>query len=199
MATLADDVLDGAVQCLPSLDHMAIAARSGAALAIGQRVLPKAVEDALGGLDWEAIDDVELTLDLPVGVDTLALNLAVSGYPSAAAHALAEDILALAMVQARATGSNALSMRLQVVETDSCRKFHADYVTRRLLTTYAGQATQWCHADKPDRIEQLSAGDVAIFTGRVMIDPPVVLHRSPPIEAAGELRLLLVIDPAARD
>ena len=32
---------------------------------------------------------------------------------------------------------------LEVVRTDSCRKFHADYVTARLITTYLGEGTQW--------------------------------------------------------
>ena len=34
-------------------------------------------------------------------------------------------------------------LRLEVVRTDSCRKFHADYVTARLITTYAGEGTDW--------------------------------------------------------
>ena len=42
----------------------------------------------------------------------------------------------------------------------------------------------------------MPTGAVAVFKGRMLLDPPTVLHRSPPITASGERRLLLAIDPA---
>ena len=44
-------------------------------------------------------------------------------------------------------------------------------------------------------VAQMRAGEVAIFKGRMLLDDPPVLHRSPPIAATGEQRLLLVLDP----
>ena len=87
-----------------------------------------------------------------------------------------------------------MAVRLDVVDTDACRRFHADYVPLRLLCTYVGPGTQWHRCDRADRVEQLAAGEVAIFKGRDALDPPVLLHRSPPISRTGERRLLLVLD-----
>lgn len=91
-------------------------------------------------------------------------------------------------------GVGAVTVRLAPVVTNSCRRFHADYLTVRMLTTYVGQATQWVYADTPEDVRQLAAGDVALFKGRVLAGPPPILQRSPPIEGTGEHRLLLVID-----
>ena len=71
----------------------------------------------------------------------------------------------------------------------------ADYVTLRLLCTYAGPGTQWCRAAAPDAIYEVPTGAVGVFKGRMLLDPPTVLHRSPPIAATGGQRLILVIDP----
>jgi hypothetical protein len=38
-------------------------------------------------------------------------------------------------------------------------------------------------------------GAVGVFKGRLLLDPPTILHRSPPISATGERRLVLAIDP----
>ena len=92
-----------------------------------------------------------------------------------------------------------MAIRLEVVDTDACRRFHTDYTTLRLLTTYRGQATQWIRVGSPDRIEQMAAGEIGIFKGRRLLDDPPILHRSPPIGDRGESRLLLVIDPVIAD
>jgi len=99
---------------------------------------------------------------------------------------------------------NDVRVRLEVVETDACRKFHADYVKVRTITTYLGQGTQWIEATTPDQaglpvgpsIQQIAVGAVAMFKGRLWQENPVILHRSPPIEGQREQRLVLVIDSA---
>lgn len=67
-------------------------------------------------------------------------------------------------------------------------------MTLRLLVTYAGPGTEWRVGDD-GAINGLQAGDVAILKGRLLLDPPVVLHRSPPIAGCGIERVLLAIDP----
>jgi hypothetical protein len=110
---------------------------------------------------------------------------------------LAEHFAALA-------STRAVEVRLSVVETNSCRKFHADWVTMRLITTYTGAGTQWvtpadaeriAAGQEPLAIHALAPGDVGIFRGRLAAGRPAV-HRSPPIAGTGIRRLLLVIDPA---
>lgn len=144
-------------------------------------------------LDLDTIDD--LSFNLAPGDDP-SDTLTAAGYRAPVAHDLAADIAMLAARHRRLTGSHASRVRLDVIETDACRRFHADYVTLRLLCTYVGAGTQWCWADAPEAIHDLAPGTVGLFKGRVLMEDPTILHRSPPIAATGEQRLLLVIDPA---
>ncbi len=171
----------------------------GVALALWARRLPVPLAEAIGAVDLAAVDDLELTVDLPTSVSALAASLVVSGHAAPVARLLAGDILELTNRHAVICGQARVVIRLEVVDTDACRRFHTDYVTLRLLTTYRGQATQWIRVGSPDRIEQMAAGEVGIFKGRRLLDDPPILHRSPPIGDHGESRLLLVIDPLTAD
>lgn len=117
---------------------------------------------------------------------------------------------------------SALTCRAQVkacfgvVETNACRKLHADWVPLRLLCTYAGPGTEWvpdAAVRREAMVEPLpcpDAANAAIVPGegairRARVGDVVVMkgetypgnaghgavHRSPPIEAAGERRLVL--------
>lgn len=174
-------------------EGLARIAAPDAALAIWTRRLPPPFQATLAALDLDRLDDV--VIDLDAGAPIRAA-LADAGYPDDAAAMLAADIDRLAQVQARLTAADRLTVKLEVIETDACRRFHADYVTLRLLCTYIGPATQWCHVDAPATIHALATGEVGVFKGRLSLDPPPILHRSPPILATGGRRLMLVIDPA---
>ncbi len=166
-------------------------AHPAVALAIWERDLPPGLHDAVASLDFDEVDDVAIELGVDDAPDDA---LRAAGYPDALVASIAADIAMLAQHHATLTGADRLSVRLEVVETDACRRFHADYVTLRLLCTYAGPGTQWHPVAEPEAIGQVSTGAVAVFKGRKLLDPPTVLHRSPPIVASGERRLMLVID-----
>lgn len=168
-------------------------AHADAALAIWARDLPAGLGDTLASLDLDEIDDVAITVAADGSLDE-ALNAA--GYSDAVAAPIAADIVSLARHHAALTGTGRLSLRLEVVETDACRRFHADYVTLRMICTYVGPGTQWHRGAEPDVVGTVPTGAVAVFKGRMLLDPPTVLHRSPPIMASGERRLMLVVDPA---
>lgn len=172
-----------------SLDAIA---RPGAALAIWWRPLPDALRAALAALDLDTVDDVSLHLAADEPIDGA---LTEAGYPGPVAALLAGDIGLLVRRHAALTGEDRLRLRLEVIETDACRRFHADYVTLRLLCSYVGPGTQWCRADAADAICEVPTGAVGVFKGRELLDPPTVLHRSPPIVASGRRRLVLTIDP----
>ncbi len=183
-------------RCDPTV--LETAAQPSVHLTVWHRRLPDAL-GWLGSLDWSAIDDCQRTSRVDVLAVTIADALAAAGYPyGARGTALCDEIVGLARHFAGALKLDAVTVRLEVIETDACRKFHADYVTARLLCTLVGQGTQWRYgpdmADTP--IRQLRTGDVAIFKGRLATDAPAILHRSPPILDSGETRLLLAIDPA---
>jgi hypothetical protein len=139
----------------------------------------------------------------------LARELRKGGFAGdAALHAaLIEDATCLAQAFCAAMDLATFELRLEVVRTDSCRKFHADYVTARLITTYVGEGTDWldeadaarvAHGETPRQVGRLANFDVGLFKGKLATDRPAI-HRSPPIAGtAGGARLLLVLNPASR-
>ncbi|WP_439533170.1 DUF1826 domain-containing protein [Polymorphobacter sp.] len=124
----------------------------------------------------------------------LVAAMQAAGWP--ALPALSDDVAALAGHFAGVMGAERLSVRLEIVTGDACRKFHADYVTARLISSYAGPGSEWLDDAEPNaRVRRLAAGDVALFKGRLWSETPVI-HRSPPIAGTGQRRLVLVIDVA---
>jgi hypothetical protein len=114
---------------------------------------------------------------------------------------LEEDILDLAERFADVMGARYLRLRLDVISTNACRKFHRDAVTARLICTYRGSATQIGNASNgrdPKIIKQIPSGTPILLRGTLWPEHSYshLVHRSPPIEGTGENRLLLVIDTA---
>jgi hypothetical protein len=137
----------------------------------------------------------------------LLAALAANGFGAPALHALlAADVAAVAGLFCTAMRLARFELRLEVVRTDSCRKFHADYVTARLITTYVGDGTDWLDdadaarvaaGQEPRRINRMNAFDIGLFKGKLATERPAI-HRSPPIGDSGAARLLLVLNPAQR-
>lgn len=174
-------------------------ARPEVHLAVWTRPLPAALA-WLSALDFTKIDDLDFETSLDAAEAEIAEGLAEAGYPAGdRADALLDEILGHACRFAAIQRLDAVTIRLEVIETDACRKFHADHVPARLLTTLVGSGTQWIHgvADPDMPVRQLRTGDVGIFKGRLGANPVGILHRSPPILGTGETRLLLAIDPVA--
>jgi hypothetical protein len=136
----------------------------------------------------------------------LAEALDEGGYGARALHAaLIADAALLAEHFCTALSLARLEVRLELVATDSCRKFHADYVSARLITTYVGPGTDWldtaeaealARGESPRRINRMATGDVGLFKGKLATLHPAI-HRSPPISHTGEKRLLLVLNPVS--
>ena len=165
----------------------------------------RTAEPALRALLEASPKDVRFDAPLSDFEARLTEELAQAGYPDTDERsALIEDIVALADRYGAIMELDALSVRLAIVTTDSCRKFHADYVKARLITTYVGTGTQWIDAEDaarvaedaaPQNIKTLAAGDVGLFKGKLWTQSPAI-HRSPPITGTGERRVMLVLDPA---
>lgn len=116
---------------------------------------------------------------------------------------LAEDAGALAAICAEILDSPFLGIRLDVIDTDACRRFHMDRVRARLLCTYRGSGTEYGLAGPggtdPARPERLGRAEAGLFRGSlwpagISGTGPCLVHRSPPIAGSGETRLLLVLD-----
>lgn len=113
---------------------------------------------------------------------------------------LEADIKGLAQTFAKLMSVKFLRMRLDVVTTNACRKFHIDAINARLICTYRGTGTQYGYTDdgsEPQHIHTVATGDPILLRGTAAaIRPPEgLLHRSPPIEGTDETRLLLVLNP----
>lgn len=134
-----------------------------------------------------------------------------------------QDVPELARRIALYTHRKHVRVRFDVVRTDSCRKFHQDYVALRLLVTYAGAGTEWVEnpnvvrselgrvdvplleantriVPDPSTIKRAAVGDVLILKGASFSrnEHNGAVHRSPPIEQeAGHARLVLRIDVAS--
>lgn len=115
---------------------------------------------------------------------------------------LLDDISALAAIFSHTLETPYLRLRLDVVTTNACRKFHVDAVTARLVCTYRGTGTQYgvsTDGTDPDQIVTVPTGAPILLRGTAWPETPLsgLLHRSPPIEGSGETRLLLVLDPVS--
>lgn len=93
-----------------------------------------------------------------------------------------------------------LRLRLDVVITNACRKFHVDAIKARLVCTYRGTGTQYgCARDgaDPEHIVTTPTGAPILLRGSLWPETPKsgLVHRSPPIEGTGETRLMVVLDP----
>ncbi|SER88709.1 Protein of unknown function [Tranquillimonas rosea] len=112
---------------------------------------------------------------------------------------LLDDIAALAEMFANVTGSRWLRLRLDIVATNACRRFHVDRISARLICTYRGTGTQYGTTEDgdPEVIHTVATGAPFVMRGTLWkpSPDPGLVHRSPPIEGTGETRLMLVLDP----
>lgn len=166
-------------------------------LALWQRPLPDALA-GLAALNWDDIDDIDEDIAVEALAATVPALIADSGY-GALAPPLSREIVALGQQFGTIMGCAIVRLRLEVIETDACRKFHADNVTARLLMPLVGPGTQWRQAGGEGPIEALRPGDVGIFKGKLWAEEPLILHRSPPVADTGETRLLLAFNPRDED
>ena len=175
--------------------------RPGNAATIWRRQTPPQIQTWLDGLDPE---------DLPYGREIVPSNAVAktaqafcdnSGMPKGSEREwLLNDITSLANIFSDLMQAKFLRLRLDVVTTNACRKFHIDAITSRLVCTYRGTGTQYgvsSDGNDPKRVFTVQTGAPILLRGTLWPEQPPsgLLHRSPPIEGTGETRLVLVLDP----
>ena len=118
----------------------------------------------------------------------------------------------LAEMMACLFGTAGVGLRVTALEKPMCPRFHVDRIPVRMLCTYGGPGSQWLPAPSvptgllvpgvdqegryaADSVQQLQAGQVALFKGDTWRDNPGsgVVHRSPPV-SPGQQRLLVTLD-----
>ncbi|MEM9636545.1 MAG: DUF1826 domain-containing protein [Pseudomonadota bacterium] len=173
----------------------------GCAAAIWRRQTPPEVQKWLDTLDPTMLPRGRVILPTDAVSDTLGHLCDVSALPEGPERDwLCDDIASLANMFAGLMQTRYLRLRLDVVTTNACRKFHIDAIMARLVCTYRGTGTQYgvsTDGTDPKRVFTVQTGAPILLRGTLWpAEPPSgLLHRSPPIEGTGETRLVLVVDP----
>lgn len=173
----------------------------GCAAVIWRRQLSPGFQSWLDGLAPEVLPRGRVILRPEAVRDVVAEVCNAGGTPHGSERdLLVEDVAALADIFASIMRARWLRLRLDVVTTNACRRFHIDAVTARLVCTYRGSGTQYgisTDGVEPRRIFSVPTGGPIVLRGTLWPEGPRsgLLHRSPPIEGKGETRLVLVLDP----
>lgn len=173
----------------------------GCAAAIWWRQTPPEVQSWLDGIDGKALPRARVILSPNAVGDAVQRLFDMANLPDGTERAwLQQDIVGLAEVFSDLMNARFLRLRLDVVTTNACRKFHVDAITARLVCTYRGTGTQYgvsSDGGDPRRVFTVQTGAPILLRGTLWpAKPPSgLLHRSPPIEGTGETRLVLVLDP----
>lgn len=107
---------------------------------------------------------------------------------------LAADIAAVARSFLAQFGAPGASLRIEVVTTNTCPKFHCDNIRVRVVTTYHGPGTEYVATAAPDDVRGAPTGALLFLKGhKHPTHTDAVLHRSPMVPP-GEKRLCVVLD-----
>lgn len=171
------------------------------------RVLDGAIAAALDAADPSTFP----TMDVSGPADRLWREILAAFAPGVLSASpllawLRADVLNLVALFTAAAAVECVRVHLQVVEDDMCPRFHVDQVGFRMVTTYRGPGTEWMAPRavaeaamgeplSPGAVRRMERGTVALMRGGRNATPerPGLLHRSPPIEGSGAIRLFLAI------
>lgn len=175
----------------------------GCAAAIWRRQTPPEIQNWLNKLDPDLLPRGRIVLHPNTVADTVGHLCAFAKTPTGPERDWFEaDVAALAERFSDLMLARFLRLRLDVVTTNACRKFHVDAINARLVCTYRGTGTQYgisTDGNDPRRVFTVQTGAPILLRGSLWPETPAsgLLHRSPPIEGTGETRLVLVLDPVS--
>ncbi|MEO0402769.1 MAG: DUF1826 domain-containing protein [Pseudomonadota bacterium] len=182
-------------------DDLSVIHKPGCAAAIWRRQPPVGFRNWINGLDPQQLPRARLLLHPDTVPEAIAQWCDSSNLDhSEERNWLEADVAELAKQFTALMDAPYLRLRMDVINTNACRKFHIDAIHARLICTYSGTGTQYgisTNGDEPTRVFTVPTGAPMILRGTLWpADPPAgLLHRSPPIAGTGETRLVLVIDP----
>ena len=96
---------------------------------------------------------------------------------------LIQDITRLSKLFSSLMNVDYIRLRMEVVSTNSCRKFHIDAVKSRLICTYRGQGTQYgksIDGNDPKQFNTTPTSSPILLRGTLWTEnnPIMILHRS---------------------
>ena len=205
MSVVRKIVKDGAigVSVTETAKGLSVFHRPGCAAAIWRRDPLPSFQTWIDGLDSNRLPRARLTLRPELVRSAMVELCEAAGTPAGPEKdRLVDDVAAMAILFADLMSSKWLRLRLDIVSTNACRKFHIDAVASRLVCTYRGTGTQYgisTDGSEPSRVFTVPTGAPILLRGTLWPETPKsgLLHRSPPIEGTGETRLVLVLEPVA--
>lgn len=183
----------------------------GVNLSIWQRPTQPLICRELSVLEARDLRDVRRpTSQRTLGQDINALLQQQGLEPAALKHWRA-DLLALGALFFDVAKGRDVHFRLFTTDQDDCRRFHVDRTFVRLLCTYQGPGTEWLANEQVDRVAQARCAPndaivrfgepsslepfwVAMLKGDPGNSGEGVVHRSPPVEGTGQIRVLFCLD-----
>lgn len=183
------------------VENLSVIQKPGCAAAIWRRQTPSGFQTWIDALATDDLPSARLILR-PTEVEAAVQQLCETAGIAESPHRdwLVQDVSDLAARFAGLMRAPYLRVRLDVIETNACRRFHIDAIMARLICTYRGTGTQYgisVDGAEPRRVFTVPTGSPMIMRGTQWPETPKsgLLHRSPPIEGTGETRLVLVLDP----
>lgn len=194
------------VAFVSDIESLDVIKRDTCQLAVWRRPRVPQLHRELANLGIDDLPDSRLVVSYD-GIPN-AIASAASKVPHAATRkALIDDVILLAQRFSRLVDAQAVHIRFDATERQTCPKFHRDYVRARLICTYRGPGTDWGVANTKATASmladagQLSPFDVAVFKGELWrpaskAPQRTIVHRSPALGDTTQPRLAVIIDPA---
>ena len=182
------------VEMVDDPDALRMFLQPGCAAAIWWRQTPPDVQSWLDGIDGEALPRARVVLPRHAVGEVVQQLFDMANLTDGAERAwLQQDIIGLADILSDLMNARYLRLRLDVVTTNACRKFHIDVATARLVCTSRGTGTQYgdsCYGHDPRRVftAQTRAPIRLRRSERPTAPPSCFRHRPPPIPSTHQHR-----------
>lgn len=175
-------------------------------LVIWKRTVPLCLQTWLELMDPACLPDLRVLVRPDEFRRAIEPELEDCGMPPGdMRNLLIGDIDNQVSVFSNVAATDLVDVRLERITHDACWKFHRDCVEARFLTTYRGPGTEWVRPVHADRalseqtdftgpIEHIELHDGVLFKGSCAGPGIGIVHRSPPIEGTGDVRLLLCLN-----
>ncbi|MEL7046373.1 MAG: DUF1826 domain-containing protein [Pseudomonadota bacterium] len=182
-------------------------------LCLWRRPMTREISDELLALDADHLPDVRSSSSPSTFDEDVCKLLERCDLQPERFRAWRADLHRVAQLYFPLRGGRDVTLRLETLNTDGCRRFHTDRTNLRLLCTYRGPGTEWLTEAQVDRdAECANAGNEAIlrngepsqlrpfwvgilkgtaFPGNASQG---VVHRSPQLEHPGQVRVLFCLD-----
>lgn len=175
-------------------------------LVIWKRAVRLTLQTWIDGLDGACLPALRVLLRPEELREAIEPELDDCGMPAGDMRdLLIDDIDDQVSVFSNVVATDLVDVRLECITHNACWKFHRDCVEARFLTTYRGPGTEWVHPGDAEQalveqtdfsgpIERVGLHDSVLFKGSTAGFGIGVVHRSPPIEGTGDIRLLLCLN-----